>query len=204
MRPWCVVVDAETAGPMQRVCAELAERGGEVPRVVYADEDADGGHAAKAWAPLEEKAGARRFFTTEELLSAAAGAGAAGELTVRRGPDALATLVCTRAPEFGGQHRCFRPRKKHELVLSIERGCADTVLFPTRTTHPVLTPSSGAQVCTSGSSGVPKAVMLSDAVWSRRVYQPRPGAGAFAAESGSGEKLWVSFQPPFHTVSPPL
>ena len=144
VRPWCVVVDAETAEPMQRVCAELAESGGEVPRIFYADDDdTDGSHAAKVWTPLEEKAGARRFFTTEALLST----DAEGDLPVHREPDALATLVCT-----------------------------------------------------SGSSAsVPKAVMLSDAVWSRRVYQPRPGAGAFAADSG-GEKLWVSFQPPFHTM----
>eukprot|EP01051_Picozoa_sp_SAG22_P013603 SAG22_NODE_1544_length_4159_cov_2.435468_2_plen_870_part_00 len=146
VQPWCIVVDSETAEPMRRVCAELAESGGgEVPLIVYADDDADGSHAGKAWTPLEGEAGARRFFTTEALLST----DAAGDLPVHRGPDALATLVCT----------------------------------------------SGS------SSGVPKAVMLSDAVWARRVYQPRPGggAGAFAADSG-GAKLWVSFQPPFHTM----
>ena len=33
----------------------------------------------------------------------------------------------------------FRPRKKHELVLSIEMGCADTVPFQPKTKHPVLT-----------------------------------------------------------------
>jgi fatty-acyl-CoA synthase len=57
-------------------------------------------------------------------------------------------------------------------------------------------------ICTSGSSGAPKAVMLSDAVWARRVHQPRGagGSGTFAVDSG-GSKLWVSFQPPFHTMN---
>lgn len=41
----------------------------------------------------------------------------------------------------------------------------------------------------------------SDAVWSRRVYQPRPGVplASFPADVGT-ERLWLSFQPPFHTL----
>ena len=38
-----------------------------------------------------------------------------------------------------GVETAFRPRKKHELVLSIEPGCADTVPFQPKTKHPVLT-----------------------------------------------------------------
>ena len=129
VRPGCVVVDADTAGPMRRICAELkASSSGYLPRIIYADDDA----------------GAAVDETDTEALLATDGDG--GEMHFDRERDALATLICT-----------------------------------------------------SGSSGHPKAVMLSDEVWSRRVYQPRPGSGPFATDCG-GSKLWVSFQPPFHTM----
>ena len=42
------------------------------------------------------------------------------------------------APLFGGRNG-FTPPEKHELALSIETGCADTVPFQPKTKHPVLT-----------------------------------------------------------------
>merc|ERR1740129_20421 len=43
--------------------------------------------------------------------------------------------------------------------------------------------------------------MLSDTVWARRVFQPRVEAPAGShAPDGGPEQVWVSFQPPFHTM----
>ena len=42
-----------------------------------------------------------------------------------------------------------------------------------RTSHELAT-----LICSSGSSGVPKAIALTEGVWSRRVYPPRPGNAA--------------------------
>ena len=144
VRPWCIVVDAETAEPVRHVCAELnlqAKRDhgrGYLPHIIYAVGNSGGLETGV------DPSGSRRFLTTEALL--AINPTGIKIPVVQRRPDDLATLICT-----------------------------------------------------SGSSGVPKAVMLSDSVWSRRVYQPRPGGGPFPADCG-GDKLWVSFQPPFHTM----
>ena len=56
-------------------------------------------------------------------------------LPVRAILDMVDSLTYAKlwAPEFGGRNG-FPPPKKHELVLSIEMGCADTVTFPPKPT----------------------------------------------------------------------
>ena len=58
-------------------------------------------------------------------------------------------------------------------------------------------------ILTSGSSGLPKAVMLSDDSWSRRVYSPRASSTASPTPSFPAadlDSVWLSFQPAFHTM----
>ena len=52
-------------------------------------------------------------------------------------------------------------------------------------------------VLTSGSSGSPKAVELTDEVWARRVHQPH---GADRMPEDRPELSWLSFQPAHHTI----
>ena len=70
-------------------------------------------------------------------MEAAHGVVTGGDSTVF--PCSLARAAAWNwAPEFGGRIGS-PPLEKHELALSIETGCTDTVHFPTRAEHPVLT-----------------------------------------------------------------